>query len=128
MQQSLDLSSDGRLFLDIFDKTAVKLQLSQNRYLTNFQKACMDEYILYINKYINKMHIHTHRGMCMQTHKDTPFMSYTTLSFLPRLTLRGYSLGARRRSLLRQRSIRVKRPVFPVAWASAYTTSYYKVY
>ena len=39
------------------------------------------------------------------------------------LTFRGCSCGAKSLSLLRQLSMRVNRPVFPVAWARAYTTS-----
>ena len=42
------------------------------------------------------------------------------------LTFRGCSCGAKSLSLLRQLSMRVNRPVFPVAWARAYTTSYEK--
>ncbi len=39
-------------------------------------------------------------------------------------TFMGCSCGARRRSLFLHRSMRVKRPVLPVAWAKAYTTSW----
>ena len=42
----------------------------------------------------------------------------------PFFTFNGCSWGARSLSLFRHLSIRVNRPVFPVAWARAYTTSW----
>jgi hypothetical protein len=65
--------------------------------------------------------------------KDSGFVNCCLLTQLltqliqtKQLTLRGRSWGARSLSLLRQRSISVNRPVLPVAWANAYTTSWNK--
>ena len=63
--------------------------------------------------------------ICMWARRNIHFLCKPLEDFFSHyLTLSGCSWGASSRSLLRHRSISVNRPVLPVAWASAYTTSW----